>query len=326
MQCKPNITHSDGIWISDSKERHIVKTLSQRLVDSGFEPESWIHLCNFSNPYIFNRNNQRVNCRLVDSVFITDPDLWGRTNSIIITDNYPIKPVQGKLILLIPEFWSIWRFDPVYRDRPARLGYNCFMNRARGDRNTTFYELIRRNILSQGLVIYNCSMAELDLQYTQAELQNYSKEHQVAKSLTPYNTVELHGPLEQCIIDSNISLILETYTSDSHIVFSEKLFRCLQMPRPWLLYCSPGSISLLKQHGFDVLDDVVDTEYDRIDCHVDRLMSIINQLETFIDREYTDSEYERFYKSSTHNQQLLQQLEHAWPNKFADLTQQIQQL
>jgi hypothetical protein len=326
MQCKPIITHSDGIWISDSKERHIVKTLSQHLVDSGFEPESWIHLYNFSNPYIFNRNNQRVNCRMVDSVFVTDPDLWCRINSVIITDNYPINPVSGKLILLIPEFWSIWRFDPVYQDRPAKLGYNCFMNRARGDRNTTFYELIRRNILSQGLVSYNCSMAELDLQYTQAELQNYSKEHLIAKSLIPYNTVESHGTLEQCIIDSNISLILETYTSDSHIVFSEKLFRCLQLPRPWLLYCSPGSISLLKQHGFDVLEDVVDTQYDQIDCHSNRLMSIIDQLETFVDREYTDSEYKRFDQAAVHNQQLLLKFVTQWPAKLNNVIETIKKL
>ena len=227
---------------------------------------------------------------------------------------------------VLPEFWSIWRFDPAYTDRPATQGYNCFMNRPRGDRSVTFYELIKRDILAQGFVSYNCGPDDYEQEFVKAELYAYQQQHRAGQVMVPYNTVEAHGTLEQCIIDSRISLILETYVSDSHIVFSEKLFRCLQMPRPWLLYCSPGSVGLLQDYGFDVLADYVDTAYDQIAPHSHRLNAVLDQLETFVDRPYYDADYARFARAADHNRQLLQKFAEAWPGKFATILDQIQHL
>jgi hypothetical protein len=325
MQQLQTKTHSDGIWISDSREKEIVKMFSQQLAANGFEP---IIQCsnNFGYPYIYQRQSQRVNCRVVDSVFITDPDAWSNLNSIIITDNHPIQSVAGQLLTVLPEFWSIWHFEPNYINRPSTVGFNCFMNRPRGDRSVTFYELIKRDLLAQGIVSYNCSLQQYQQEFVSAELQRYCDQHTIGQGLIPYNTVESHGTLEQCIIDSNISLVLETYVSDNHIVFSEKIFRALQLPRPWLLYCSPGSIALLKNHGFDVLDDIVDITYDKIVDHGTRLLSIMDQLETFVDCKYTDQDYQRFSQACKHNQALLVNFKQQWPAKFDNILNKIQQL
>ena len=201
------------------------------------------------------------------------------------------------------------------------------MNRCRGDRSTTFYELIRRDILQEGLVSYNCSLQELEKEYECAGLDtNYKYQHQTALALVPYNTVESPGTLEQCIIDSRVSLILETYTSDSHIVFSEKLFRCLQMPRPWLLYCSPGSLQLLESYGFDILSDLVDTHYDTVQDHGARLQHILDHLETFIDRQFSAVELNRLHQAALHNQQRLMDLGMQWPKKFSQILHGISSL
>ena len=93
------------------------------------------------------------------------------------------------------------------------------MSRERGDRDRIFKLLKERNVLTEGFTTY------------------------LAKG---YDTVNNHGTVEQCIIDSKVSLVVETYTLDTQIVFSEKIFTALQLPRPWLLYCSPYSIELLK--------------------------------------------------------------------------------
>jgi hypothetical protein len=231
------------------------------------------------------------------------------------------------VISVLPEFWSIWHFTPVYVDRVPVKTFNCFMHRCRGDRSQVFYELSKRNILHEGFVSYNCSRQALEDQYRAAEMQShYQDQHQQALELIPYNTVETHGTLEQCIIDSNVSLILETYASDTHITFSEKIFRCLQMPRPWLLYCSPGSVKLLESHGFDVLSDMIDTGYDAVCNHGTRLQLILAQLETFIDRKYTEQDYMRFDRAAKHNQQLLKQFSKTWPEKFKNILTQIKQL
>jgi hypothetical protein len=200
------------------------------------------------------------------------------------------------------------------------------MNRNRGDRSSVFYELLKRNILSAGFVSYNCTREQYEQEFVNAELQRYSDQHQIGQELIPYNTVEAHGTLEQCIIDSNVSLILETYVSDNHTVFSEKLFRCLQLPRPWLLYCSPGSIELLQSYGFDVLSDYTDTAYDKIDDHGARLLNILDQLETFIGREYSAADYLRFQQATNHNQQLLLNFGQQWPIKLDRVLEKIKTL
>jgi hypothetical protein len=318
-------THDDGIWISDSRERTVVQQLTQQLTAAGFAPLVQNNN-NFGYPYIYSRDDIQVNCRLVDSVFFTDPDSWNSRSTVTITDNHPLLPVAGPLISALPEFWSIWNFEPKYIDRATTHGYNCFMNRSRGDRSTVFYELIKRDILNKGIVSYNCHPEDYQQEYVNADLHRYQLQHTVGQTLVPYNTVEEHGTLEQCIVDSNISLVLETYTSDSHIVFSEKIFRALQLPRPWLLYCSPGSVKLLKDHGFDVLDDYVNIEYDNIVEHGHRLHEILDQLETFINRTYTDKDYTRFNEATIHNQNLLLKFEQSWPAKFNNILEEIKKL
>lgn len=200
------------------------------------------------------------------------------------------------------------------------------MNRPRPERSIVFYELIKRNLLDQGFVSYNSQLQDYEKNFHSADLRNYSHQHQIGRDLVPYNSVESHGTLEQCIIDSKISLVMETYTSDNHIVFSEKIFRALQLPRPWLLYCSNRSVELLRSYGFDVLDDYVDHSYDNITLHHVRLGSIMDQLETFIVRTYSQQDYERFDQACDHNRVLLKTLAHRWPGKLQKILDQIQQL
>ena len=279
-------THTDGIWISDKKEKETVKDFTDHIISCGYIPDA-PDQDNFGYPKTFSKDNTTLACRLVD--LVDDAD-------IVVTDNHPLVPGSGRLISVLPEFWSQWRFEPVYIDRPATIGYNCFMARERGDRDRVFEIFKKRNILFSGLVSY------------------------LARG---YDTVNMHGTLEQCIIDTNISLILETYIRDNTVVFSEKIFRALQMPRPWLLYCSYKSIELLKSHGFDVLDDYVDISYDSIEINWNRLDAIIDQLETFIHKQYTVKDYERFLQAAKHNQNLLELYEKSWPLKLAEIKQNI---
>ena len=269
-------THSDGIWISTEREIQTVKQLTDHIIDCGYKVVTQ-NTDNFGYPYEFAKGNTKLSCRLVDIVDFAD---------ITVTDHHSIIPVSGKIHSVLPEFWGQWKYTPEYINRNATIGYNCFMSRERGDRDRMFKRLQKRKILTHGFVSYNAQ---------------------------GYNTVDSHGTLEQCTIDSNISVVMETYTLDTKIVFSEKIFRALQLPRPWLLYCSPYSIELLKTHGFDVLEDYVDIAYDTITNHWKRMDAILDQLRTFINKKYTRRDYERFEQAATHNQQLLAQFAMDWP-------------
>jgi hypothetical protein len=124
------------------------------------------------------------------------------------------------------------------------------------------------------------------------------------------------GSLEQVIMETNVSLILETFMNEDHVVFSEKLFRALQLPRPWMLFCSPQSVKLLKSYGFDVLDDYVDHSYDEEFHKGNRMNMLLDQLETFADRVYTRRDYERFEVAAATNKQRLDQFAMDWTVKL----------
>jgi hypothetical protein len=309
MRTTPAKTHSDGIWISEPRETAVVAALATAL-----KTRAVVHRDrdNFGYPTVY---EGPVYCRLVDSVFLPNPGAITDPQATFITDNYPTVPVAGHLISTIPEFWSIWRFDPEYQDRAPTRRFNCFMNRPRGDRNIVFYELIRRGLLASGFVSYNCTPAELAEQYLSAELTRYSVEHLVAS--VPYNTVDAHGTLEQCMTDSEVSVIVETYTADDHVVFSEKIFRALQMPRPWLVYTSPGAVALLERHGFDVLRDCVDHAYDTIKEHTPRLLAMLDQI------EHIEFNPERAARAAVHNRELLSKWALAWPQRLQAIIEEL---
>jgi hypothetical protein len=202
--------------------------------------------------------------RIVDSVFAETPTAWTDAK-LIVTDNIPTRAVRGEIFPLYPEYWHVYYYEPAYQSRSATYGYNCFMNRISEDRAQMFQELKRRALLSKGLVSFN-NLRPGNSTCTDQDLLDYGD---------PYNN--LTNSLEQSIIDSNISVVLETYISDDHITFSEKIFRAVQLPRPWLLYCSPQAVKYLRSYGFDVLDDYVDHAYDLQTTHSKRLMLIIDQ-------------------------------------------------
>lgn len=241
--------------------------------------------------------------RIVDSLFAETPAAWTDAQ-LVVTDNIPTREVCGAILPLWPEYWHVYYYQPVYQSRSASYGYNCFMNRISEDRGHTFRELDRRGLLSKGLVSFN-NLRPGNLTSTDQDLAEYGQ---------PYNNIT--DSLEQSIIDSNISIVLETYISDDHITFSEKIFRALQLPRPWLLYCSPQAVKYLRESGFDVLDDYVNHAYDTETTHSSRLKMILDQLELFVAQQYNNDDYERFEQAAKHNQNLLLSFAQAWPAKF----------
>ena len=340
-------THRDAIWVYHARTVDIQEKICDTIKSAGFRPVStskeWKY-CQYNLPVLWQRDQQIVSWRVEDSLFMEDPEAWTRPKpNAIISDNIPLQPIAGYDISLYPEHMWVYGCDIKYQDHNPTYLFNCFMNRISGDRSIVFYELLRRKLLDQGLVSFNCfrpgdnrnldvdpvdhSKKNYDWQYESADLVRYQVEHEQGRGLVPYNNIEPAGlDLEQAIIDSRLTVILETYISDDHIVFSEKIFRNLQIPRPWMLYSSPGAIAYLRSQGFDLLDDYVNHDYDLIKNHFARLLKMVDQLEQFQTVQYTHLDYARFQQAAEHNQKLLKHFEQQWPAKFDCILNEIKGL
>jgi hypothetical protein len=248
---------------------------------------------------------------IVDSLFLHNPGAW-TDYALVVSDNIPLRPTAGEFLPLYPEAWHVYLYRPDYQDRQPQYAFNCFMNRICPERARTFAYFRDQGLLSQGLVSFNNLRPG----------NSYPLAQDVAEYGQPFNNLE-HS-LEQSIIDSNITVILETYISDSHVTYSEKIFRSLQLPRPWLLFCSPQSVHFLRSHGFDVLDDYVDHGYDLETNHDARLEKILTQVQRFVSLRYSAQDLSRFAQAVKHNQARLIELRKAWPSKLEKTISSLQ--
>jgi hypothetical protein len=194
--------------------------------------------------------------------------------------------------------------------------FNCFINRMDPIRQSWLYQLIRRGLFDQGLISFNMDISrlgpsaltstpqEMFQQQFQDHLQIFSQEHDVAKQIVPYRNFDCD--LETAIMRTEFSIVLETHFDRNNIItFSEKIFRCMKLPRPWVLFAMKNAVAYLRDLGFDVLDDLVNHNYDSIDFAMDRQAALLDQIDIMCRQPLTPAEICRCQSAAEHNQKLL---------------------
>jgi hypothetical protein len=139
----------------------------------------------------------------------------------------------------------------------------------------------------------------------------FAAEHEFLKKIVPYKNFNTDS-LSQLIIDSKFSIVLETYHDNNNfITLSEKIFRCLKLPRPWVMHAQQGAVAYVRNMGFDVLDDIVDHSYDDIEFTIDRQVAILDQCEKLILIDL-DKYSNRLSEAASHNCELLNAFYSKW--------------
>jgi hypothetical protein len=241
------------------------------------------------------------------------------TDDIVITDVVTTDH-RGPLVKLYPEIFGIYYTNFEYQHVMPTKKFNCFIHRADPFRQSWLYQLVRQDLLDHGYVSYWCHDRFSDRspqEYFEFLYQQnnhlFQKEHSVIKEKIPFKNFDCS--LEHAIIDSEKSLVIDTFFHTNNLIsYSEKVWRAIQLPRPWLLFSSMHAVKYLRDWGFDVFDDHVDHTYD---CHPDpiqRQCMILDQLKT--DINYTPELMQQFKIRADKNQQLLLQNQQEWPNKY----------
>ena len=246
------------------------------------------------------------------------------TNDVIVTDNY----LNCKHVSLWPQFYGTYFLDQEYKHIPPTKTVSFFINRTDAFRQSWLYQIVRRNLFNDAHFSYHCYVLNeaFDNQQKPANEQEvfeyfyqyntiFEKEHEFLKHRVPLKTFS--GTVEQAILESKISLVLETYHDSNYgVALSEKTFRNLQIPRPFLIFSNPGTIEHLQRCGFDCFDDIVDHSYDKLQSEVDRQAMIFDEIEKFRSIEYDQKLIDRLLKGCNNNKKLLRQLQIAWPSKL----------
>ena len=283
--------------------------------------------------YIYNNKgicNQKI--KIIDSnksleligVDACDPTPFlNQKTKLLITNNW-IDPAilnSTQYEQFLPSFYGIYAGIVSNEQATPTKNFNCFIKRMDPIRQSWLYQLIRRGIFDQGYISFSmdisrhiankqCSTVaspwEVFDQQFQEQLSIFKSEHEFIKSCVPYCNFDSNIKLNQIIMDSKFSIVLETYFDQNEIItFSEKIFRCLKLPRPWVMFAMKNAVQNLREMGFDVLDDLIDHSYDTIDFAIARQIAILDQVEIMCKTQLTTTMISRCQRAANHNQQLL---------------------
>ena len=223
-------------------------------------------------------------------------------------------------------YYGLYSGPRYLTDKHITHDFNCLIRRIDPIRQSWFYQLIRRNLLPHGLVSFlgdetrshridGKLLATKDVleEHYELYLQTFKEEHVVAKTLIPYRNFDASESLQDVIMRSKFSIVLETYFDRNNcITYSEKIFRCLRLPRPWILFAQKYAVQYLKTIGFDILDDLVDHSYDDIDFAVDRQVRMLDIAQELCSLEYTPALRNRLKKAANYNNDLLDSWQKVW--------------
>lgn len=246
------------------------------------------------------------------------PFEWCHDGRVTVTNNVlvlePSNP--NHVIRTEPSLYGMyyWPYN-LHHVEPVKE-FNCLINRMDPIRQSWLYQLIRRNIFDRGYVSFNMDISRtpwfnnmklmdcFQQQFVQC-LSNFESEHAWIKNQVPYKNFTDAGDITHVIMQSKFSIILETYYAEDHaITFSEKTFRCLQLPRPWMLFAHKNACQTLRQMGFDLVDDLIDHDsYDKLDSALSRQIKI---LDIACALENMRLDFDRLVRAAQHNQDILQ--------------------
>jgi hypothetical protein len=295
---------------------------------------------------VWKRGNQTVVTCLVDdfSTCSTNystslPYLFDR-NTVVITDNRVNVPTQYQVCQLPASFFGIYAHEPALTKWSPDRRFNFSVNRMDAKRLLLFLELQLRSMDMPGedkldYVNFNCwswdgdnnsdigLLSNFEQQYNQLESQFREVYDNIYTRLLPKIPFRNHKlEHEDAHVRSYLNVVMETYSSDTTVALSEKTFRALCLPVPWMLYSGKHTVAYLTSLGFDVLFDVVEHKYDNMvenktAAYGDKMVDFLFEGVESVARMQTDRPWMRAEQAARINQQLLLEMKAAWPADFA---------
>jgi hypothetical protein len=271
------------------------------------------------------------------------PFRWFDANTVVLTDNYITVPTQYEVFQVPTSYFGIFAYRPELQEYQPERRFSFSINRLDTQRELIFLEMARQSggfgqLLDLDFVNFNAWDANGD-NSTRDQVKNNVRKYwnQIETSCQqPYQTlieqlinlvpVKNHTwSIEQAHLKSWLAPVVETYSGNTTMAFSEKIFRALQTPMPWTVYSATGAVQYLKSLNFDVLDDLVDHSYNLIVQDSPHGLAKITQfvsssINTVQHLQGMDLSYvkHRCQQAALHNQDRLAKMRLQWPLDFAN--------
>jgi hypothetical protein len=323
-----NDIHHGEVWKKSQCMKHETSTdfkICNYLIKQGYQQTQQFT----ASRSAWQHNQHQVIVSLVDDFWLCADDHTLDTpylftkDTTIITDSWVNAPTIYQIRKLPDSFFGIYFYSPDHSTWAPDRDFTYAVNRVDFRRIRILLNLYQAFDFDHGYVNFNCVLGQkLPLkqnfidQFTHATQQELPTLHKLSELMPMKNYSIEH---DQTYLRSWLNIMVETYSSDNVISLSEKIFRCLVTPAPWIVYSGKYTIARLKSLGFDVLDDVVNHNYDKlIEAH-HKIPAFINSAQTTI-QSLKNQDWKKLQQrckdAAAHNQQLLLGMSQSWHTDF----------
>lgn len=320
--------HSNETWQSSQcleREEAAVGAIVQRLAQSGYQNT---HIVSHTRS-IWQRGPHKIVVSLVDDAWdcavdrAKDTPYLFNSDTQVITDNWINTPTVYTVLRLPDSFYGIYSYVPVDLTWTPSRDYTFAVNRIDFKRMRILLNLSQCLGVDGGHVNFNCVLgrhtdpkSNFQNHLIYADKDELSSLKKLAESM-PLKNYDIDH--DRTYVSSWLNIAVETYSSDNVIALSEKIFRCLVTPVPWIVFAGRYTIARLRSLGFDVLDDYVDHRYDRLSEAQNKISIFVDVARDTIDAlKHQDwlALQARCQAAATFNQQLLAKMSLCWPADF----------
>ena len=333
--------HRGEIWLKSqciAQEEHLVGDIYTCLKKHNYQNINAIS----HTRSIWQRKDQKIVVSLVDDLWDCalyrsqdTPYLFDR-DTTVITDNFLNCPTAYRIYKVPQSFYGIYSYTPDNLDWTPDRDYTFAVNRLDFKRMRVLSELHQCLGFDCGYVNFNCRAGKHTTtieQYRQAFADQATEHSATDQEKNTMLQLAQHMPIknytlahDQIYNHSWLNIIVETYSSDNVISTSEKIFRCLVTPVPWVAYAGRYTIAKLRELGFDVMDDIVDHSYDQLLEAQHKMSNFIGCAQKTIAQvknlPWTQVK-SRCQQAAFRNQRLLTELARVWQENQSVWLQQL---
>lgn len=177
--------------------------------------------------------------------------------------------------------------------------------------------LMQNNLLDQGLVNYKCLYTDitsdwLDYNIDPMLINQIVHDCDLIADRVPLphldDTVEFYDTDVNFYLDSFLGIVTDTFFNNG-VFFSEKVFHAMNYQQLFFYIGYQGSLQHLKNAGYEIFDDIIDTSYDNIAEPGARLIAARQSLLEFLGQpiEKIRQAYEKKLPAIIHNKNHVQQ-------------------
>lgn len=304
-----------------------VHKINQTLVAEGKKSRCVLYLVDAAN-----LNNLKKLSENYDQIFV-------------ISDHRVQTEHKNVFVYQLPvDFYGAYYLDSIPENKTISRQFNCFINRCDPVRQSWFYSLYLKGWLDSGYVSFNLYAGYKpghDGHLLDEKIKLFNDNHdkwlrsldhvkQDIKNIVPFKNFDESADLCDLILESKFSLVLETYTERTDCqTLTEKTWRAIQLPRPFLIFAATGCVNRLRQMGFDLFDEYVNHDYDQYDTresHSQRHDAIMIEADRLYNYQVTNEVIADWEKRATHNRNILRQWHNNWLTKCVDHVEMVARL